>query len=215
MTLSNNVDLIFLDNISIIYPELRKLAINSGSKEKLEILCGFLKTFTDERNYVDYSRDYKYKIDFETYLPQWIDVEIDTLTHKINENVFFLDWEILPPEWWLEPEYRRLFTDGILGKHETLVSLERLDYMQSLKPFRSYRSKFGGREFPYYAFMFSKCVVAECPVEGNAIYIIRDMSKWDQLLQLPKRELRLNHSENIRKINHYGDWRNRLRNEIA
>mgnify|MGYP004008543987 CR=1 FL=1 len=62
---------------------------------------------------------------------------------------------------------------------EALKSLERLDYIYSFGPLNSFRSKFGGsRETPYYAFLFNKCIVAECPIEGNAIYVVRDIENW-------------------------------------
>jgi hypothetical protein len=129
--------------------------------------------------------------------------------------VIQLDWEVLPEDWWLDPEYRKNFSSGYMDKFEAKESLERLDFIQSRNPHASYRSKFGGGEIPYYAFEFDECVVAECPMVGNAIYVINDTKIWKRLLQMPKRELRKKHPDKIRKLNHRGNWKERLIEEIG
>lgn len=78
-----------------------------------------------------------------------------------------LSWQILPPGWWNDRKY----TDP-LGKQRGggALILERLRFVDSLNPKSRYigSDKFGSH--PYWVFVFKSHVVAECPLEGNAIY---------------------------------------------
>jgi hypothetical protein len=126
-----------------------------------------------------------------------------------------LDWEILPPNWWKDPEFRKNIFSKFKNIEEARKFFERIDYVSSLYPMETFQSKFGERVVPYLAYVFGRCVVAECPLEGNAIYVIKDIDNWEDLLKLSKIELRNNHPEKYRKITHKGEWKERLLAEIS
>ena len=54
--------------------------------------------------------------------------------------------------------------------------------------------------FPYYAFVFARCVVAENPLVGNAIYVVAGLESWQSLLKLSKEVLNRLYANRVRKI---------------
>ena len=94
-----------------------------------------------------------------------------------------LDWEILPPHWWHDPKRRKRIWSTFKDQEQARSFFERLDYLYSFEPHQTYRSRFNNQDSPYYAFVFAECVVAENPLEGNAIYIIKGL---DLFLKTPK-----------------------------
>ena len=64
---------------------------------------------------------------------------------------------------------------------------------------------------PYWVFVFAHHVVAECPLEGNALYVIDGTEDWRNLLSRSKQNLRTVAAERIHRIVHTGDWKAKLR----
>jgi len=67
---------------------------------------------------------------------------------------------------------------------------------------------------PYYAFVFARCVVAENPSEGNAIYVVTGLESWQSLLKLSKEVLNRLYPNRVRKIVHRGNWKGRLEESL-
>jgi len=82
--------------------------------------------------------------------------------------------------------------------------------VDSLDPDRRYigNDKFGS--YPYYVFIFKHHVVAECPLEGNAIYVIEGTEDWQSLLNRSKRNLLAAVPNRVSRVLHTGAWQNRL-----
>ena len=95
------------------------------------------------------------------------------------------------------------------------VIFERLNYLDSFSPQEMYRSTFNSQASPYYAFVFAECVVAENPLEGNAIYVVKYLESWQSLLRLSKEVLRSRYGHRVRKIVHRGNWKGRLQEELV
>ena len=125
-----------------------------------------------------------------------------------------VDWEILPPGWWHDPKRRHRIESQFKNKEQAQLFLERLEYLETLNPKEIYRSRFNDQASPYYAFVFTECVVAENPLEGNAIYVIAGLESWQRLLKLSKEALKQRYGHRIKRIVHRGNWKARLQKAI-
>ena len=124
------------------------------------------------------------------------------------------DWEILPPGWWHDPRHREQLESQFRDKEQAQLFLQRLEYLDTFNPTEVYRSRFSDQGSPYYAYVFAESVVAENPLEGNAIYVIRGLESWQSLLKLSKENLRHQYPSRVKRIVHRGDWETRLQREI-
>ena len=68
--------------------------------------------------------------------------------------------------------------------------------------------------FPYFAFVFARCVVAKNPLVGNAIYVVTGLESWQSLLKLSKEVLNRLYANRVRKIVHGGNWKGRLEESL-
>ncbi|MQF48753.1 tetratricopeptide repeat protein [SAR202 cluster bacterium AC-647-N09_OGT_505m] len=125
-----------------------------------------------------------------------------------------LDWDILPLGWWRSPGHRQQLESQFRDKEQAQLFLERLEYLDTFNPKQVYRSRFENQASVYYAYVFAESVVAENPLEGNAIYVIRGLESWQSLLKLSKEDLRQRYSSRVKRIVHRGDWKARLQREI-
>jgi len=94
-------------------------------------------------------------------------------------------------------------------KYET----ERITKALSLRPDRYY---VGEDEFEGYivlTFAHTPKALMECPVFGNAIYIIN--SDWKSLSKMTKQELLARGSMKVTRIVHKGDWFSRVKTELG
>ena len=123
-------------------------------------------------------------------------------------------WEILPPGWWRDPRRRLHLESEFKNKEQARLFLERLEYLETFNPKEIYRSRFNDQASPYYAFVFTECVVAENPLEGNAIYVIAGLESWQRLLKLSKEALRQQYGHRIKRIVHRGNWKGRLEESL-
>lgn len=107
---------------------------------------------------------------------------------------------------------------------ETLVSLpgsareqpvdwERLDQIVSLQPEKCYVGTESWNGYVLFEFTFTNRVVLECPIEGNATYIL--VSDWRQKVRHSKKYLRSNYPTECIRIMHRGDWLDRVRAALA
>ena len=89
------------------------------------------------------------------------------------------------------------------------MDIERLKSVHSLNPDVIY---IGVGEFERYtAFYFqeAKAAILECPIVGNAAYVIAE--DWEQLSRLTKRELLESYQDNVTRLVHSGDWLYKLK----
>lgn len=136
-------------------------------------------------------------------------------THLSSEHVPMqrLPWRVLPPgENSVETvihHYKRLQAH----RPDAPYDLDRLEKILSLKPSGYY---VGDGEFEKYIvlnFKHTPKALLECPLFGNAIYVIR--SDWQKLSRLSKRELLAHSSRSAVKIVHRGKWFQRVKRELG
>lgn len=124
-----------------------------------------------------------------------------------------LPFELLPPGTWdLEhviAYYREAasrFPSDLAGREIEWARLERL---KSLKPAKCYVGKESWLGYVVFEFQRSKRVVLECPIKGNAAYVL--WGEWKKMVAHTKLFLRTQFPHNYTKIVHKGEWLSRIR----
>ncbi|MDQ3522687.1 MAG: hypothetical protein M3434_10180, partial [Gemmatimonadota bacterium] len=122
-----------------------------------------------------------------------------------------LDFEILPEDQQTDVYVRRYYREVMSQDWLKDFSQDRLDKMLALPRSNWKKGKEGF--FGYIVLMFDHTdrVLLECPVEGNAIYVLN--SGEDRLLRMKKQQLR--ESGEAIRIFHTGDWYRRLKDELG
>jgi hypothetical protein len=124
-----------------------------------------------------------------------------------------LPWRVLPPGelsvTTLHQHYHRLQQQNPHVRYER----ERITNAFSLHPDQCYvgRDEFEG--YMVLTFAHTPKALLECPEFGNAIYIIN--SDWKRLSSKTKQELLANHSGEITKMVHKGDWFSRVKRGLG
>lgn len=140
--------------------------------------------------------------------------DVISVGEPIREKKIYkkLDWEILPPGWWSDRE-KIMEIKEKLGSREGELLIERLKYIESLNPLERYegRTLLGNRS--YYVFIFKKNVLAECPMFGNAIYILDETNKnfWQEIFAKTKKEA----LKDAARILHKGNWKEKLKSFLS
>jgi hypothetical protein len=127
-------------------------------------------------------------------------------------NAKRLSWQTLPPGKWKVGDLIRHF--GKLSKKGLITDFDpdRLKKICSLEPSQCYVGLDRWAGYVVFLFPHTPKAVLDCPVKGNAIYVLnRD---WKFLSQLSKADLRRLHASEIRRIIHRGEWFGRLQRAI-
>lgn len=120
-----------------------------------------------------------------------------------------VSWKILPPG---APPFDRILThfQQLQEKNKHIeYDNTRLEKLFTLNPTIIY---VGIDEFEgYVVFQFAKTGISvlECPIVGNAIYVLKQ--DWKYLSKLSKRELLEEHRTSVIRIIHSGEWFTRLK----
>ncbi len=125
-------------------------------------------------------------------------------------DVIKLPWKILPPGEHPFSEILKHYEELQKSNPHVRYDLNRLNRICELTPTATY---VGVDEFRgYTVFYFQKYLAAvlDCPVWGNAIYMIK--GDWKTLSRLTKAELIAERTGNVTRIVHSGDWFQRLKN---
>jgi hypothetical protein len=87
---------------------------------------------------------------------------------------------------------------------ERRIQWPRISALKSLGPAKCYLGE--EQWFGYVVFEFARSdrVVLECPVEGNAIYVL--WGDWKSMVTHTKRNVWTHFSQNYRRIVHKGKW---------
>lgn len=120
-----------------------------------------------------------------------------------------LPWKLLPPGEHLFPRILAHFERLARHSRHAAYDFDRLRQINSLRPDSVY---LGTDEFKGYAVFYfnnSSTAVLECPVSGNAIYIIK--GNWQRLSQLSKSELLSQFPRQVKRVIHNGWWFYRLK----
>jgi hypothetical protein len=124
-----------------------------------------------------------------------------------------VSWRLLPPG---EHPFEK-----ILSHYESLnrkygddlqIDIERLKSVHSLCPEAIYVGTDEFERYIVFYFQEAKTAVLECPVVGNATYIIR--GDWERLSRLSKKELLESYHDNVARLVHVGDWLYKLKCKV-
>jgi hypothetical protein len=135
---------------------------------------------------------------------------------SLHVPVHRLSFTLLPPGEWdirhVIEHYRNeshSFPRGLLGRQ---IDNSRLVKIASLRPVRCYIGKESWSGYVVFEFSTSKCVVLECPFEGNATYVLS--GDWKTMVRHSKVEMRRRFAHSYERIVHKGDWLSRIRSTI-
>ena len=125
------------------------------------------------------------------------------------------DWDFLPPgQWGMDQvvahfEENRTVIESQMGQ---VVDINRLYEMGTLNPSVAIVGKKGWLGYVTFCFNFTDKVVLECPVEGNAIYILYE-ADWPRLARRTKAQVRKSRSF-WKKVVHKGAWLERVEKHL-
>jgi hypothetical protein len=125
----------------------------------------------------------------------------------------YVNFEILPPGEYQLGEIERYYQQFEKTNAGVPVCWDRLKAIYNLGVTKCYVGK--ARWYGYIVFEldWNSQVVLDCPIYGNAIYVL-PKSGWQSLVQLSRKELLETYRPMVTKIRHSGDWLGRLRETL-
>ena len=105
--------------------------------------------------------------------------------------------------------YRGLSRDFLAGRR---IDWSRLEKIESLGPNRRRIGRDSKIGYVLFEFPYSDRVVLECPIEGNATYIL--WGDWERMARLTKAEIRRDFPQQHVRVVHRGDWFHRIRRAV-
>jgi hypothetical protein len=132
---------------------------------------------------------------------------------SLNALVAQLPFTLLPQGTWsmhdLITHYRDQATSFPADLQGRRIDKSRLEKIASLRPQKCYVGKESWSGYVVFEFGPATPVVLECPVEGNATYILA--GDWRTMVRHSKGEMRRRFPRHHIRIVHNGDWLARLR----
>jgi hypothetical protein len=136
--------------------------------------------------------------------------------HSLHVATQRLPFVLLPPGTWdiqqVVEHYRKVSKSLPAGLSGRKVDWSRLKEIATLKPARCYIGEKSWLGYVVFEFEYSKRVVLECPIEGNATYILS--CHWKAMVGYTKAELRHQYSNSYTKVVHKGEWLYRARQAL-
>jgi hypothetical protein len=130
-------------------------------------------------------------------------------------TVHQLPFWILPAGQWTSDDivehYKTFQESG--SKTAWEIQWQRIRDIQKLKPVKVWVGEETWNGYVVYEFPDTENVILECPVEGNAVYVLKG-NVWKDLIRLSKGEIRGEHQGSYRKVVHRGDWLARTRRAL-
>ncbi|MBX5495755.1 MAG: hypothetical protein IRZ15_10515 [Bryobacteraceae bacterium] len=127
-----------------------------------------------------------------------------------------LPFVLLPPGTWniqqVIDHYRRVSHDLPSGLNGHRIDWSRLEDIESLNPAACYVGRESWLGYVVFEFAHSQRVVLECPIEGNATYVLS--GDWKLMVGHTKAELREEYEGRYTKVVHKGDWLYRVRQAL-
>ena len=128
---------------------------------------------------------------------------------KITDVAAQLWWKILPPGVEADHEIMEYFRDYATRRHAVTFDFSRIEALLSLKPSHHYIGIDEWDGYVVYLFENTDTAILDCPVYGNAIYILTH--DWKTLSRMSKSRILSLGCENVGRIIHSGDWLLRVR----
>jgi len=92
------------------------------------------------------------------------------------------------------------------------IDWDRIEQIASLKPSRTYVGRRVWFGYAVYEFSFSTRVLLDCPIEGNAAYVLE--GNWSELIRHNKAQLREELGSRCTKVVHKGNWVGRIKDAL-
>jgi len=129
----------------------------------------------------------------------------------------YLPFELLPSESYgvneLISHLQREMSKQPHSYRERAIDSTRLIQIKTLMPDMCYigTEEWGG--YILFEFTSKDKVILECPIEGNATYILS--GDWNQMVKHSKYHLRKNYTDRCMRIIHKGNWLDRVRDALT
>lgn len=140
----------------------------------------------------------------------------DTPQNKLE--IEKIHWKLLPQGEWLFTELQNHFSRLSSTKkwrNKPFDEARLLKIEKNLKPNKCFVGKDEFDGYVVYCFNWTQNVILECPIYGNAIYIIkRGNSSWQEIAKATKWEARTKYSHQVKIINHNKTWLERLEQNL-
>lgn len=134
------------------------------------------------------------------------------VANSISLPTEIFPFELLPLESWdlvdVRKYYRTLAEKTSKHRFTQIIDWTRLDALLSLNPSRCSVGSKRWSGYVVFEFPRSPNVVLECPVTGNATYVLK--GDWKALIRHSKGFIRANHHGRYVKVVHKGDWLDRI-----
>ncbi len=120
-----------------------------------------------------------------------------------------LPWKFFPKGQWTVEQIVKEFGKYV-SQNEIIDESRIWKIYENLRPSDCYISQDGFNRYIAFCFDWTDKVVLECPIYGNAIYIIR--GDWKEITKLSKWHARRSHKVTV--IRHNETWFSRLKNTL-
>jgi hypothetical protein len=125
-------------------------------------------------------------------------------------------FELLPPGTWdmndVIAHYHRAAAHPNTTFQHHEIDPQRPEKIGCLKPSRCSVGKNGWQGYVLFEFSWTDRVVLECPLTGNATYVLS--GNWERMIGRTKEYLRTRHSKECTKVVHKSDWLSRIREAL-
>ena len=138
------------------------------------------------------------------------DIERKARTDIPTEHV---RWRLLPPGELSEDRIREYYAGLQRKRQGTRYDAERIVQALSLGPNQRYEEIGGVEGYTVFTFPYTSSVLLECPIVGNAIYIVhKDWKRWSRMT---KQELLADESGEVVRIVHRPGWFEKIMQELG
>ena len=138
----------------------------------------------------------------------------ETLGHSLATDAF--PFELLPPgtkELWsvIERDFK-LSRAHSISSYGQARDWDRFRQIELLDPVGRHRGKKSWDGYVVYEFAYTRRVVLECAIEGNAVYILP--GDWKEMIHLSKAQIRKEYEGRCTRVKHTGNWIARVRKAL-
>jgi len=122
-------------------------------------------------------------------------------------------WRLLPPGELSEDRVRGYYAGLQRSGPGTRYDPDRIVKALSLGPDQRYEEIGGVEGYTVFTFPHTSSVLLECPIIGNAIYVIH--KDWERWSKMTKQELMADESGDIVRIVHRPSWFEKVKQELG
>jgi hypothetical protein len=133
-----------------------------------------------------------------------------------KDSFVVLPWQILPPDhnsFAGLMSYYKSIEKEFYSKHRQRVDEARLEAILSLESDRKYRCSDGFLGYLVLEFERYEKVILECPIYGNAVYLLYKNS-WKLQARESKKYIRENYPGSYKRVQHTDGWLQKVRMEL-